>query len=73
MLIYLQGVRGITSGGKCYRLLPDKENTGPLSANSDQHEFSPDNIHVLPREMVRRNTKMITKTKCFDLLSHCLN
>ena len=34
-----------------------------LSRNSDQHQFSPDNIHMLPREMVMRINKMITKEK----------
>ena len=24
----------------------------PLSPDSDQHQFSPDNIHMLPREMI---------------------
>ena len=35
----------------------------PLSPNSDQHQFSPNNIHMLPREMVMRVNKMITKEK----------
>ena len=35
----------------------------PLSPNSDQHLFSPNNIHVLSREMVMRVNKMITKEK----------
>ena len=35
----------------------------PLSPNSDQHQFSPNNIHVLPREMVMRVNKMIGKEK----------
>ena len=35
----------------------------PLSPNSDQHEFSPTNIHMLSREMVMRVNKMITKEK----------
>ena len=31
----------------------------PLSPNSDQHEFSPNNIHMLPlREIVMRVNKM---------------
>ena len=34
-----------------------------LSPNSDQHQFSPDNIHMLPREIVMRVNKMITKEK----------
>ena len=32
----------------------------PLSTNSDQDQFSPNNIHMLPREMVMRVNKMIT-------------
>jgi len=35
----------------------------PLSPNSDQHQFSPNNTHMLPREMVMRDNKMITKEK----------
>ena len=35
----------------------------PLSPNSDQHQFSPDNIHMLPRGMVIRVNKMISKEK----------
>ena len=35
----------------------------PLSPNSDYHQFSPNNIHMLPREMVMRINKMITKEK----------
>ena len=34
-----------------------------LSPNSDQHQFSPNNIHLLLREMVMRVSKMITKVK----------
>ena len=34
-----------------------------LSPNSDQHQFSPNNIHILPRGMVIRVNKMITKEK----------
>ena len=44
-----------------------------LSPNSDQHQFSPNNIHMLPRGMVMRVNKMITKEKCFDLLLNSLN
>ena len=35
----------------------------PWSPNSDQHQFSPNNIHMLPREMVARINQMITKKK----------
>ena len=34
--------------------------TNPLSPDSDQDQFSPNNIHMLPREMVMRVNKMIT-------------
>ena len=47
----------------------------PLSPNSDQHQFSPNNIHTLSREMVMRINDMITCEKYvyFDLLSKSLN
>ena len=35
----------------------------PLSPDSDQDQFSPNNIHMLPREMIMRVDKMITKEK----------
>ena len=35
----------------------------PLSPNSDQNQFSPNNSHMLPREMVMRVNKMISKEK----------
>ena len=35
----------------------------PLSPNSDQQQFSPNNIHMLPREIVMRVNTMITKEK----------
>ena len=37
----------------------------PLSPNSDQHQFSPKDIHRLSREMVMRINKMITKEKMY--------
>ena len=37
----------------------------PLSPNGDQHQFSPNNIYMLPRGMVMRVNKMITKEKKF--------
>ena len=40
-----------------------RNNINPLSPNSDQHQFSPNNIHMLPRGMVMRVNKMITKEK----------
>ena len=45
----------------------------PLSPNSDQHQFSPNNIHMLSREMVMRINQMITKEKMHDLLLNFLN
>ena len=32
----------------------------PVSANSDQHQFSPDDVHCLERDKVMRMNKMIT-------------
>jgi len=38
-------------------------NLNPLSPNIDQHQFSPNNIRMLSKEMVMRVNKMITKGK----------
>ena len=35
----------------------------PLSPNNDHHQFSPNDIHTLAREMIMRINKMITKEK----------
>ena len=35
----------------------------PLSPNSDQNQFSPNNIHTLSRDYIMRIDKMITKGK----------
>ena len=35
----------------------------PLSPNSDQHQFPPNNIHTLSRNKVMRINEMITKEK----------
>ena len=35
--------------------------SGKSSPNSDQHQVSPNNIHMLPREMVMRVNKMTSK------------
>ena len=35
----------------------------PLSPNSDQHQFSRNNIHTLSRNKVMRINEMITKEK----------
>ena len=45
----------------------------PLSPNSDQQQFSPNNIHMLAREMVMRVNTIITKEKMLDLLSNFLS
>ena len=45
----------------------------PLGANSEQQQFSPNNIHTLSRDKVMRINKMITKEKSYDLLSNSLN
>ena len=42
---------------------PLSPSINPSSPNSDQHQFSPNNIHMLPREMVMRVNEMITKEK----------
>ena len=43
------------------------KNIKPLSPDSDQHQYSPNNIHMLPREIVMRVNKMITFTKFSQL------
>ena len=35
----------------------------PLSTNSAQNQFSPNNIHMLPRAVVMKVNKMISKEK----------
>ena len=44
-----------------------------LSPNSDQHEFSPNNISMLPREIVMRVNKMITKEKILSSVIRSLS
>ena len=41
----------------------------PLSPNSDQHQFSPNNIHTLSTDKAMRINQMITKRKISNLLS----
>ena len=41
----------------------DSNVLNPLSPNSEQHQFSPDNIRTLSRDMVMRINKMITREK----------
>ena len=51
-----------------YALGQDKQkayiiNFNPLSTNSDQQQFSPNNIHTLSRDEVMRINQMITREK----------
>ena len=39
------------------------DHINPLSPNGDQHQFSPNDIHTLSKEMVMRVNKMITTEK----------
>ena len=45
----------------------------PVSANSDQDQFSPNNIHTLSTGKFWELTKWSPKWKCLDLLSNSLN
>ena len=46
----------------------------PLTPDSDQDQFSPNNIHMLPKEMwLWELIKWSPKGKCFDLLPNSLN
>ena len=56
-------------------LTPSYSSFNPLGPKSDQHQFSPNNIHTLAREKVMRITKLIPKLKgkCFDLKPNSLN
>ena len=45
----------------------------PLSPNSAQNQFSPNDIHGLSWAKSMRINKMITKRKIFDLLPNSLN
>ena len=51
------------SSPSCKHLLHFYMLNRPLSPNSDQHQFSPDNIRTLSRDTVMRINKMITKEK----------
>ena len=42
-------------------------NCDASSVGSGKHQFSPDNIHMLLREMIMRGNKMITKEKMKNL------
>ena len=48
---------------RCQGLEPYSKRVKPLSPDSEQDQFSPNNIHMLPREMVMRVDKMITQEK----------
>ena len=45
----------------------------PLSPNSAQNQFSPNDIHRLSSAKSMRINKMITKRNVFDLLPNSLN
>ena len=44
----------------------------PQSPRKDQRQFSPNDIHTSSKEKVTRINKIVTKGKCFDLLSNAL-
>ena len=44
----------------------------PLSPNSDQHQFYPNDIHTLLRTKSMRINKLTTKRSIFDLLLNSL-
>ena len=50
-------------------LFPQAAQVNLLSPNSDQHQFSPNNIHRLSSATSMRINQMITKRKISDLLS----
>ena len=47
----------------------DSLDINPLSPNSDQQQFSPNNIHTLSSATSMRINQMITNRKISDLLS----
>ena len=53
------------TNGLSFHFVQDKVfgRNSPLSPNSDRHQFSPNNINMLPREMLMRINKMITEEK----------
>ena len=44
-----------------------------INPNSDQHQFSLNDVHCLERDKVMTMNKTISWEKCFDLLSNSLN
>ena len=55
--------RAVTWLSSCQVNAISRWGINPLSPNGDQQQFSPNNIHMLPRGMVMRVNKMITKEK----------
>ena len=72
-LYFLQPVLGgdlVLSG---HLTIPQGWPLNPLSPNSDQDQFSPNNIHTLSRDRLWELIKWSTKRKCLDLLSNSLS
>ena len=64
-----QGMIYVTATFKILQCNRDEEHINPVSPNSDQHQFSPNNIHRLSSATSMRINQMITKRKISDLLS----
>ena len=58
-----------------YRLIQLSSNycINPLSSNSDQDQFSPNNIYTLSTDKLWELINWSPKKKCLDLLSNSLN
>ena len=61
VVTFFQYLEDTVKSVKRYSSLIDRVN--PLSANSDQRQFSPKNIHTLSRNRVMSINEMITKGK----------
>ena len=61
VVTFFQYLESTVKSVKRYSSLIDRVN--PLSANSDQQQFSSNNIHTLSRNRVMRINEMITKEK----------
>ena len=61
VVTFFQYLKSTVKSVKRYSSLIDRVN--PLSANSDQRQVSPKNIHTLLRNRVMRINEMITKEK----------
>ena len=59
----LRWLNWISQGGYQPSSSVDYVVINPLSPNSDQNQFSPNNIHTLSRDYIMRINKMITKGK----------